>query len=84
MKKQTKIEENKPKWREKITDITGSKEDTLQSTLNKGDPMWGCYQTVFYGVVSRDTVVVRSRGFSASPEESECSMVLSILESLKT
>ena len=30
--------------------------------LNKGKPMWECCQTIFYGVVSRDTIVVRSRG----------------------
>ena len=39
--------------------LMGSKEDIVQSTLNKGDPMWGCCQTVYYGEgVSRDTVVV--------------------------
>ena len=43
-----------------------SKEDTLQSTLKKGDPKGECCQTIFCGVVSRDTVVVRSRGFLAS------------------
>ena len=47
--------------------LMGSKEDTLQSTLNKGDPMWECCQTVFCGVVSRDTIVVQSHGFLASP-----------------
>ena len=36
----------------------GSKEDTLQSTLNKADPTWECCQTVFCGVVSRDTIMV--------------------------
>ena len=41
-------------------DTNRIKEDTLQSTLNKGDPMLGCYQTVCCGVagVSGDTVVV--------------------------
>ena len=48
----------------------GSKEDTLQSDLNKGDPKWDCCQTIFCGVVSRDTVAVRSRGFLASPRKS--------------
>ena len=43
-------------------DTMGSKEDTLQSTLNKGDPKQGCYQTIFYGVVSMDTVMVRRYG----------------------
>ena len=47
--------------------LMGSKEDTLQSTLNKGDPKWKCCQIVFYVVASRDTVVVRSHGFLASP-----------------
>ena len=47
----------------------GSKEDTLQSTMNKGDPKWECCQTIFYEVVSRDTVVVRSRGFLVSPRK---------------
>ena len=46
--------------------LMGSKEDTLQSTLNKGNPMWECCQTVFCGVVSRDTIVVRSHGFLES------------------
>ena len=63
--------------------LMGSKEDKLQSTLNKGDPKWECFQTVFYGVVSRDTIVVRSHGFLASPRKSQCSMVLSILESIE-
>ena len=49
--------------------LMGSKEDTLQSTLNKGDPKWECYKTVFCGVMSRDTIVVRSRGFLASPRK---------------
>ena len=49
------------------TMLIGSKEDILQSTLNKGDPKGECCQTIFYGVVSRDTVVVRSCGFLASP-----------------
>ena len=48
----------------------GSKEDTLQSTLNKGDPKWECCQTIICGVVSRDTVVIQSRGFLASPRNS--------------
>ena len=46
--------------------LMGSKEDTLQSTVNKGDPKGECYQTVLCGVVSRDTIMVRSRGFLAS------------------
>ena len=58
--------------------LMGSKEDTLQSNLNKGNPMWGCYETIFYGVVSRDTVVDFWRA-----REGKCSLVLSILESLK-
>ena len=54
-------------WRRwTILILMGSTKDTLQSTLNKGDPMWGCCQTIFYGVVSRDTIVVRSRGFLVS------------------
>ena len=62
--------------------LMGSKEYTLQSTLNKVDPMWGCCQTGLYGVVFRDTVVARSHGFWRA-REGKCSMVLSILESLK-
>ena len=38
--------------------LMGSKEDTLQSTLKKGDPKGECFQIVFCGVVSRDTVIV--------------------------
>ena len=49
--------------------LMGSKEETLQSTLNKGDPKWECFQTVICGVVSRDIVVVRSRGFFGKPEK---------------
>ena len=49
--------------------LMGSKEDTLESTLKKGDPNWECCQTVICGVVSRDTVVVRSHGFLASPRK---------------
>ena len=49
--------------------LMGSKEDTLQSNLNKGDPKWECFQIVFCGVVSRDTVVVRSRGFFGEREK---------------
>ena len=55
--------------------LMGSKEDSLQSTLNKGDPKWGWCQTIFCEVVSRDTVVVAQEG--------KCLMVISILESLK-
>ena len=47
--------------------LMGSKEDTLQSNLNKGDPKGECYQTICCGVVSRDTVMVRSRGFLMIP-----------------
>ena len=47
--------------------LMGSKEDTLQSTLNKGDPNGECYQTILCRVLSRDTVMVHSRGFLASP-----------------
>ena len=50
-------------------DIDGSKEDALYSTLNKGNPKWECCRTIFYGVVSRDTVVVRSRGYFVSPRK---------------
>ena len=46
--------------------LMGSKEDALQSTMNTGNPMWECFQIVYYGVVSRDTVMVRSHGFLAS------------------
>ena len=49
--------------------LMGSKEDTLQSTLNKENPMRECCQTIFCGVVSRDTVVVRSHGFFGEPEK---------------
>ena len=62
--------------------LMGSKEDTLQSTLNKGKPMWECFQTVFYGVVSRDTMWYDLVDFWWA-REGKCSMVLSILESLK-
>ena len=47
--------------------LMGSKEDTLQSILNKVDPTGECCQTVCCGEVSRDAVMVRSRGFSMSP-----------------
>ena len=47
--------------------LMGSKEDTLQSTLNKGDPMGECCQAVCCGEVSRDTIMVQSRGFLVSP-----------------
>ena len=51
-------------WRQRaLLILMGSKEDTLQSTLNKGDPKWECCQTVICGVVSRDTIMVRSHGF---------------------
>ena len=46
--------------------LMGSKEDTLQSTLNKGDPKWEYYQTIKYGVVSRDTIVVLEQGLAAT------------------
>ena len=64
--------------------LMGSKEYTLQSNMNKGDLKGECCQTIFRGVVSRDTIVVRSRGFLASPRKSQCSMVLSILESIES
>ena len=47
--------------------LMGSKEDTLQSVLNKGDPTRECCQIVCCGEVSRDTVMVRSHGFLVSP-----------------
>ena len=62
--------------------LMGSKEDTLQTTLNKGDPMWEFYQTILCGVVSRDTVVYNLVDFWQA-RECKCSLVLSILESLK-
>ena len=47
--------------------LMGSKEETLQSTMNEADPKGGCCQTILCGVVSQDTIVVRSHGFLVSP-----------------
>ena len=48
----------------------GSKEDSLQNTLNKGNPMGESYQIVIsYVVAPKDTVMTRSRGFLVSPRK---------------
>ena len=48
-------------------DTDGIQGRHIAEYLNKGDPTGECCQTIFYGVVSRDTVMVRSHGFLASP-----------------
>ena len=62
--------------------LMGSKEDTLQSMLNKGDLKWECFQTIFMGWCLETPLWYNLMDFWQS-REGKCSMVLSILESLK-
>ena len=62
--------------------LMGSKEDTLQSTLNKGDPMWDAAKLFFVGWCLGTPLWYDLVDFWRA-REGKCSMVLSILEILK-
>ena len=62
--------------------LMGSKEDTLQSTLNKGDPMWDAAKLFSMGWCLGTPLWYDLVDFWRA-REGKCLLVLSILESLK-
>ena len=50
-------------------DIDGIQGRHIAEYSEKGDPKWECCQAIICGVVSKDIILVRSRGFLASPRK---------------